>query len=821
METLISDLRHAIRTYRQGGGSFIITAVVALGLGIGANTAIFSLVNTVLLREPPFPKPDRIVILQTKTPQGSFGGASPAKFAHWAQQTDILTDVSAFGNGVVNWTGGAFPQQLRSERVSSAYFRLFGVPIILGRAFNAREDAPYASRTVVIGEALWKSRFGGDPNILGKTMALGGEPHIITGVVSARFDFQDFGPAPEVWVPFQLDPNARDQGHYFQAAGRLKDGISLGQANGRLDASASAYRRKFPDGLDRGQTFEAVTLKDALVKPARQSIWVLAGAVGFVLLIACANVANLLLARAEVRKRELAIRAALGAGRLRLVRQLLTESLVLAIAGAVFGVILGIVGMRALLSVNTAGLPRVGIDGALVTLDWRVLLFTVLITLLTSLIFGLLPAWHSARTDLSMTIKESANRSGSGFRQNKARSILVVTEIALAAILLVGAGLLIRTAAAMYAVQPGFDTRNVLTMHMSLSSKTFETSAAIERLVQQGSERLNALPGVELASATCCVPLEGGYGLPFKVMGRPLKSGPFHGGGGWKTVSPGYFEVFRIHVVRGRTFTERDNHVGPPVVIVNESMAREYWPKGDPLQGRILIGKGVMPQLDAEQPRQIIGIVADQRDGSLNQNPQPEMYIPNGQATDAIQALNVKLTPLAWVVRTRVAPMKLRAAVEEQLRQVSGLPVSEIRTMDEVVSRSTSRERFHMLLMSTFGGVSLLLAAIGIYGLMTYSVEQRTQEIGIRMALGAEQGNVRGMVMRQGMTFALIGMLLGIAGAFALGKQISSFLFGVTAWDPLVFGTIPIVLLATAVAAIWWPALRATRVDPATALRQS
>jgi putative ABC transport system permease protein len=821
VETLIRDLRHAIRTFRQGGGTFTVTAIAALGLGIGANTAIFSLVNTVLLREPPFPKAGRIVILQTKTPHGSFQGASPAKFAHWAQQTDTLEDVSAFGDGVVNWTGGAFPQQLRSERVSSAYFRLFGVPVILGRAFNSQEDTPNASPTVVIGEGLWKSRFGSDPSVVGTVMVLGGEPHVITGVVSARFDFQDFGPAPEVWVPFQLDPNTRDQGHYFQAAGRLKAGMSLDQARARLDTSASAYRRKFPDALDRGDSFDADTLKDALVKRARQSIWVLAGAVAFVLLIACANVANLLLARAEVRKRELAIRAALGAGRLRLVRQLLTESSLLAGAGAVFGVVLGIVGIRALLSVNTAGLPRVGTDGVLVTLDWRVLLFTVATTLLTTLIFGLLPAWHAARTDLSMTIKESANRSGSGFRQNKARTILVVTEVALAVILLVGAGLLIRTAAAIYAVKPGFDTKNVLTMRMSLSSRRFETSAAIETLVQQGSERLNALPEVELASATCCVPLEGGYGLPFKVTGRPLKSGPFHGEGGWKTVSPGYFEVFRIHVVRGRSFTERDNHAGPPVVIINESMARRFWPKGDPLQDRILIGKGVMPQLDAEQPRQIIGIVADQRDGSLNQDPEPEMYIPNGQATDAIQALNVKLTPLAWVIKTRIEPMKLRAAVEERLRQVSGLPVSDMRSMDEVVSRSTSRERFHMLLMSTFSVVSLVLAAIGIYGLMTYSVEQRTQEIGIRMALGAEQSNVRRMVMRQGMTFALIGIVLGVCGAFALAKQISSLLFGVTAWDPLVFGTIPLVLLATAVAAIWWPALQATRVDPATALRQS
>jgi predicted permease len=340
-------------------------------------------------------------------------------------------------------------------------------------------------------------------------------------------------------------------------------------------------------------------------------------------------------------------------------------------------------------------------------------------------------------------------------------------------------------------------------------------------MVQRATARLNALPGVELSSATCCVPLEGGYGLPFKIMGRPLNQGPFHGGGGWKTVSPGYFEVFHIHVVRGRSFTEHDNHGGAPVVIINETMARKYWPKGNPLQDRLLIGKGVMPQLETEPVRQIIGVVADQRDGALNQDPEPEMYLPAGQIPDAIQALNVKLTPLAWVVRTRGEPMKMSAAVEEQLRQVTGLPVSQIRAMGEVVSRSTSRERFHMLLMSVFGGVSLLLAAIGIYGLMAYSVEQRTHEIGIRMALGAERGNVRGMIMRQGMIFAGVGVVIGIGGAFALTKQIASFLFGVTAFDPLVFGTIPLVLVATAAIAVWWPALQATKVDPATALRQS
>ncbi len=820
MDTLLQDFRHALRLFLKGG-AFTLTAVIALALGIGANTAIFSLVNTILLKEPPFPSANRIVILQTKSPHGSFAGGSPAKFAHWSQQTEVLEDVSAFAGGVLNWTGGQFPRQLRSERVSSAYFRLFGVPMTLGRPFNAHEDMPNAAPVVVISEGVWKSYFASDPKILGKTMMLGSQPYVITGVVSGRFDFQDFGDAPEVWVPFQLDPNSVDQGHFFQVAARLKSGVTFQQANARLDASAAAFRHKFPNGLDKGDSFSAETLKSALVQGSERSIWVLAAAVGFVLLIACANVANLLLARAEVRKREIAIRAALGAGRFRIIRQLLSESVLLATTGAVLGLVLGLVGIRALLAVNTAGLPRVGADGSMVSLDWRVLVFTLLITLLTTLVFGLFPAWRSARADLNATIREGTNRSGTGFRQNKARTLLVVSELAFAVILLVGAGLLIRTAAAIYAVKPGFDTKHVLTMRMSLSGKSFETSQAVEQLIQQATERLNALPGIELASATCCVPLEGGYGIGFRILGRPLQSGPFNGGGGFKSVSPGFFEVFRIHVIRGRSFTERDNHAGPPAVIINESMAKRFWQKSDPLQDRIVIGKGMMPEFDAEPARQIIGVVSDQRDGSLNQDPQPEMYVPTGQLTDAIQALNSRIRPLSWVIRTRGDPMQLRAVVEEQLRQVTGLPVTDVRAMDEVVARSTSRERFHMLLMSVFGAVSLLLAAIGIYGLMAYSVEQRTQEIGIRMALGAERGNVRGMIVRQGMTFALFGLVIGMIGAFALAKQISSFLFGVSAWDPLVFGVIPVVLLVTAMLAVLWPANRATQIDPAVALRQS
>jgi predicted permease len=374
---------------------------------------------------------------------------------------------------------------------------------------------------------------------------------------------------------------------------------------------------------------------------------------------------------------------------------------------------------------------------------------------------------------------------------------------------------------AIYGVKPGFETKNILTMRMSLSGKAYTTSAAIDTLVRNGVDRIQAIPGVEMATATCCVPLEGGYGLPFRIMGRPLEKGPFHGGGEWKTVSPGFFEAFHMRMLRGRTFSQRDTAAGTPVVVITESMAKKFWPKGDPLQDRILIGKGVMPQLETEQPREIIGIVGDVRDNALNRDPEPGMYLPNAQVPDAIQALNVKLTPLAWVIRTRVDPMSLRSQIEEKLRQVSGLPVSDVRTMDETVSRSTSRETFHMLLMTVFGGVSLLLAAIGIYGLMAYSVEQRTQEIGIRMALGAELRDVRGMVIKQGILFAAVGIVVGVGVAFALAKQLESFVFGVTVRDPVVFATIPVVLMAIAFLAVWWPAQRATRVDPASALRQS
>jgi putative ABC transport system permease protein len=815
---LMRDARHSLRMFRQSPG-FTVAAVAALALGIGANTAIFSIINVVLLKPVPFPEVDRLVVFQTTGPQGPFNAGSPAKFQHWREQTSIVEDVSAYTSNVVNLTTGGFPEQIRAGRVSADYFRLFGAPVYRGRTFSVDEDRPGGDRAVVLSHALWTRRFGSDPRIVGKPISIGGDPYVVVGIIAPAFDVSDFGPAPDVWLPFQLNPQTTDQGHYFQAAGRLKSGVTLEQAQARLKLSAAEYNRKFPNALQRDTFFSAEPLRDALVANVRPTLWLLLGAVSLVLLIACANVANLLLARATTRKREIAVRAALGAGRGRIIRQLLTESLMLSLAGGTLGLLVGTVGIRALLAVNTAGLPRVGENGAVVTVDWRVLAFTIALSVATGILFGLIPALHASRADLSTTLKEGGGRSGSGFRQNKTRAVLVVLEVAVALVLLIGSALLVRTAVALRTVDPGFDATNVLTMRMAMSAPKYLESEGVDQAIRLGTERLRALPGVVAASAACCVPLEGGYGLPFRVVGRPLQDGPFHGGGGWSTVSPGYFEVFRIPVKRGRAFTDRDTATSPAVVVINEAMAKQFWPKGDPLSDRLVIGRGIMREFADEPDRQVVGVVGNVRDGGLNNDPQPTMYIPQAQVPDPVNALNVQITPMAWIVRTRTDPYASSVAVQETLRQATGLPVSEVRTLDEVMTRSMSRQQFNMWLMTVFGIVALVLAAIGIYGLMAYSVEQRTQEIGIRLALGAKVTQVRRMVVMQGMRLALVGVAVGTAAAFGFARAIASFLFGVQSWDPAVFVGAPAVLALVALLAAWVPARRASRVSPNEALR--
>ncbi|MGA7351588.1 MAG: FtsX-like permease family protein, partial [Acidobacteriaceae bacterium] len=499
---------------------------------------------------------------------------------------------------------------------------------------------------------------------------------------------------------------------------------------------------------------------------------------------------------------------------------LLTESIVLAVTGGILGLILGYAGVRALLAVSPAGLPRVGEHGAAIALDWRILLFTLGISLLTGILFGLFPAFAASRPDLNTTLKESSNRSGTGFRQSKMRSLLVIGEVSLALVLLIGAALLIRTFIALRQVNPGFDPRNVLTLEMSLTGDQFKKTAGVAQVAHDGRERLNAIPGVEISAFTCCLPLEGGYGLPFNIIGRPpAPKSPWTGGAGWMSASPGYFAVFHIPIQRGRDFSDLDTGSSPGVVLINQAFAKSFFPKENPVGQQLLIGKGVGPQF-TEPARQIVGVVGDIRDGGLNNDPRPLMIVPSSQVTDGMTALNSNIGPMVWLVRTHGDPHEYISVVTEQLRQASGgFPVARVRPMTQVVANSTAREDFNMLLLTIFGASALILAAIGIYGLMAYSVQQRTQEMGIRMALGADRSRIRSLVVWHGMRLAIAGVVIGIGAAFGLTRFIASFLFGVKTWDPLVFVTVPVVLGLVALLAVWMPATRASRLDPQQALR--
>lgn len=820
MERFVQDLKYSLRMLRQQR-AFTFAAIAALALGIGATTAVFSVVNTVLLRPFPYPDPDRIVMFMNTGPNGSGPGASPAKFEHWAAQTDVIQDPAAFRNVTVNFTGGDTPEQVTSGNVSENFFKLWGAKTYLGRTFSTEEDRPNGPKAAVLSYGWWTRRFASDPNVIGKTILLSGDPYVVIGVVAKDFDPSEFIDTPEVWTSFQIDPNTADQAHYFRSAARLKPGVTLTQAQARFKASAEQFRQKYPNAIGKQAAFGVEPVQKVFVRNSKSLLTVLLAAVLGVLLIACANVANLLLVRSTVRKREMAIRAAMGADRGRIIRQLMTESVLLSVIGGTLGLALGMIGIRSLLSINTAGLPRVGENGSTVHLDWRLLAFTAAVSIGTGLLFGLIPALHAAREDLSGTLRDGTGASGGG-RGGAMRSGLVVLEIALALMLVIGSGLLIRTSLALRAVEPGFDTTNILTMRMSFTGSRFPTAMSVDQAITDGINRVRTVPGVELASAACCVPLEGGFGLPFKIVGRPLEnSNPFHGDGAWTTVSPGYFEVFKIRVLRGRTFTEQDKAGAPPVVIINESMAKQYWKNANPIGAMLVIGRGAIREFATEPDRQIIGVVADSRDDGLNQDPEPKMMVPQGQLPDAVNALNTRIIPMTWMIRTRVPPLSVSTAIQAQLREATGLPVADIRSMDQIVARSTSRERFNTLLMTTFALSALVLAAIGIYGVMAYSVQQRTREIGVRLALGAEPGAVRRMVVMQGMRLALIGVVVGLAAAYGLSRYMSTLLFGVQARDPAVFIGVPLLLAVIALLAVWIPAGRASKIDPLGALRSA
>lgn len=815
IEDLGRDVRFGIRSLVKTPG-FALIAVLLISVAIGVNTAVFSVIDAVLLKPLTYPNPQQLVELRNTSPRGSFAGANIPKFNVWHQQTSIFQQVAAYGFGGsgLNITGGDRPEQVQGIHVSADYFALFGAPIVAGRTFTAEEDSPHAGHVTVLSYGLWKSRNKADPNIVGSTIQLDGEAYQIIGVVGK--DFVTDTPA-DLWVPFQFDMNSLDMAHFFTVAARLKPGVTIPQANAQLRLAADQYRRLYgTDSLPPDGGFGVASLQESLIGDMRSPLLVLLGAVGFVLLIACANVANLLLARATARKREFATRAALGAGRAQLIRQLLIESLILSLTGGVCGLILGFAGVRVLLSINPGNIPRIGEDGSGVTLDPNILLFTLAISLLTGILFGLIPAISAARRNLVSSLNESGSRSGLGVRSGKLRSILVIGEMALTVVLVVGAGLLIRTFLKLQAVDPGFAMHNVISMSMAVSGSRFQKTAPVAQVIRDATDRLLAIPGIADVGASNCLPMAGGFGMSFDVVGRPKGD---RMGAGFYSTSWGYFSTLQIPILRGRAFTQQDDSSAPAVVVINQAMARRYWPNSDPLKDKIVIGAGAGPAF-AEGPRQVIGIVGDTHDGGPNREPFPMMYIPVAQMPDLETALNSRVAPLWWIVRTHVNPATLVNAMTTALRQASGgLPVAHIRTMEEIEARNIARQRFNMLLLTVFGSAALLMAAIGIYGVLAYSVQQRSQELGVRMALGAQASNLRNMVIRQGMVLTLIGVILGSGGAVWLTHFLKSFLFGVNALDPIAFCVTPLLLLAVALVSVWVPAVRATRVDPMTALR--
>jgi predicted permease len=783
-----------------------------MALGIGTNVAIFSVIDAVILRPVQAPDPDRVVVFMTTSPAGPQLLASPAKFNFWRHQTGAFQDICAYRFGVLNLTGVEHPRQIQSAQVSANYFRLFGLRTVRGRTFSAEEDRPNAGNFAVISEGFWRQSFARDTTIVGNTISLSGKLYLIVGIMPA--DVGTEAPEPiDVWVPLQIDPNSIEENHYFTTAARLKPGVTLAAANAQLRIALNEFNRKFPFDLTMGPQhgFAVQPIRDVLIGDVRSPLLVLFGAVSCVLLIACANVANLMLARAAGRKREIAIRAALGAGRRRIIAQLIAEGITLSVAGGALGLLLGMAGIRALLAINSGGIPRLGPSGTAVNVDWRVLAFTLLASVTTGILFSLIPALQASSTDLSAILRKNGGRMGTGIRQNRARSFLVASEMALAIILLIGAGLLIRTFVALRSVNPGFDRHNVLTMRISLNAPKFQKTAGLADLVRNSALRITELRGVVAAASTCCVPLELSPAGPVFILGRPRK-GLSDGHAHLTTISSGYFAVLKIPLLRGRIFTDRDDARSTPVVIINRAMARMYWPNSDPFKDRMMA---------AQAPaRQIVGIVGDVHDTGLDDAPPPMMYLPIAQAPEILNAYVVRRSPITWMIRTSVEPHSLSAAIEKELQQASGgLPVTGIRSLDELVARSTARQDFNVAVMSVFGMCALLLAAIGLYGLMAYSVQQRTQEIGIRMALGAEMPDVRDMVVLQGMRLASSGVVIGIAVAFGLTRFISGFLFGVKALDPIAFVAAPVVLIAVALLSVWLPVRRATRIDPAIALR--
>jgi putative ABC transport system permease protein len=821
MTTLASDLRYAVRVLFKNP-RFSLVAIAALALGIGANAAIFSVVNAVLLQPLPYADANRLVRLCREFNGEPSCATSIPKFLTWAR-AQLLDSVAAydFAGPGLNLGGGDRPEQVKGIHVSSGYFQVFGVAPLVGRTFAADEDRPGGAKVAVLSYKLWTAHFGRDPEIAGKPISLNGDPYTVIGVLPQRFRSE---PDADVFIALQADPNSTNQGHFLSAAGHLKPGATLSSVRAEMKLLGDSFRRANSKWMSDNERVGVYPMRDIAVRDVRPALLILVGAVGLVLLMACANVANLLLARAAGRQREVAIRAAVGAGRGQIIRQLLIESLLLSTVGAIAGVIAGVWGARALVAISPGDLPRVN-DFAespiwSTLLDWRVVAFALAASLVTGILFGIAPALHLAHADLGSTLKDAGGRGSTGRHAARTRGLLVVVEMALALVLLVGATLLIRTFMGLREVRPGFESHNVLTFQTSLAGSRYETTRGVDQLVTTMTERIDALPGVDAAATAISLPTEGGVDLPFKIEGRKLDGdSQYHGDENWRSVSPEYFRALSIPVMRGRVFDRRDTAGATPVVVINAAMAKRYWQTGDPLHQRITIGKGLGPEFE-DPTREIVGVVADVKENGLDQDPPPIMYLPAAQMSDPLTRLGNSVIPASWIVKTIGSPAGLTARIQKEFLAVDAqLPLSRVRTMEQVVSSSIARQSFNMLLLTIFGAIALLLAAIGIYGLMSYSVEQATHDIGVRMALGAARRDILALVVARGMTLAGIGLGVGVAAAFAAARLLSKMLFGVRPTDPATYVAVAASLGLVALLACYLPARRAMRVDPLIALR--
>ena len=802
LERFRQDVRYGLRLLRRSPG-FAAVAIVTLALGIGASTAILSVVDAILVRPLAYEDPGRLVVIL----HNEGGPIAPANFLDWKAQSRSFENMGAAEYWTPNLTGGDTPEKTWAIRMTADVLPVLGVRPALGRWFTEAESGAGADHVVVLGHAIWKNRFGSDPGILGQPILLDGEPYTVVGVMPPSFRFAPFwATQAQLWAPLDLSRRATSRtGASLRLFARLKDGVSLEAARRDMAAITARLEREFP-GTNRNM--QVIPLLEKVVGDVRPVLLVLLAAVGLVLLIACANVANMLLARSSVRQREVALRAALGASRARTIRQLLTESLVLALAGGVAGAALGWWALRLLVAFAPAGIPRI----ESVHLDLRVLLATFVVSLLCGAAFGLAPALQSSGAPLQGALKEGGS-AGAGREGSRLRRVFVAAEVAIAIVLLIGGGLMVRTFLALKAIDPGWNPDGVVTLEVSVAGTRYADPEKRPALYREVHDRLAAVPGAASAGAINHIPIAGDvWGLPYAVDGRPK---PLPGDSPvavYRAVLPGYFATMRLPILRGRDVAWSDDAGAPGVVLINEVLAAKQWPGEDPLGRRIMLDEG--------RWLTVVGVVRNAVQSEWNSEPMDEVYLAALQTPDLMGSPQSMSAYLTYAVRTSGDPATLAPSLRAAIRSIDPtLPVSEIHTMREIVTGVNGRARFQTLLLASFAGAAALLAAIGIYGVMSYAVSRRTREIGVRMALGADPRSVLRLVVGQGMGVALAGAAVGLVAALLLTRLMAGILYGVRPSDPVTYACVAVVLLLIALTASWIPARRAARIDPMKALR--